>query len=427
MSVDRQFIRRVLGPTAARYAWHMVAIPIVFANAGYLKAATTESVYFSQASATVSGTPVETALGQAYDFSTRRVNRELQIATSPATFARLGLESGTQLNARLDTKSDQIFFEARAKSPKVAQSAADAYFQAYRAESLQRRSDATDKAIAILQKNLTLAEADIRVADAGDKPFLQNRITDLRSRIFDQKTSLANVADNIVELNSVAYLPTSPTNRSAKSSAIIGFVFGIGICAIAITVLDFGEKQRVTLDDVQDIHPNMRIFGTVPLRQLNQASLVAHAVHTASESTGATVIALAFVGRRSRPSKIVKSVVTALSSLGLRAVQLRVRPDSEVREVEIVNDTTLMFPSKALGANGLASLHDSMKEHDLELMVVEGPELSNPRANPTAFSLSESAILIIDSVSATKETVAEGIRLLESFNCSILGALFLTR
>ena len=427
MSVDRQFIRRVFGPTVARYAWHMVAIPIVFANAGYLKAASTESVYFSQASATVSGTSVEQALGQAYDFSTRRVNREFQIATSPETYARLGLTGGTQLNARLDTKTDQIYFEARAKTPKLAQTAADAYFQAYLAESVQRRTESNDKAVAILQKNLTLAEADFRVADAGDKPFLQSRITDLRARIFDLKTSLSKVSDNVVELNEAAYLPGSPTNRSALSSAIIGFVFGIGICAIAITVLDFGEKQRVTLDDVQDVRPNMRIFGTVPLRQLDQASLVAHAIHTASESTGATVIALAFVGRRSRPNKIVKSVVTALASLGLRAVQLRVRPDSEVREIEVVNDTTLMFPSRALGPHGLTSLQDTMKEHDLEVMVVEGPELSNPRANPTAFSLSESAILIIDSVSATKETVSEGIRLLESFNCSILGALFLTR
>ena len=427
MSVDRQFIRRVFGPTVARYAWHVVAIPVLFANAGYLKASTTPSTYYSQTSARVSGTSVETALGQPYDYSSRRVNREMEIATSSGTFSRLAIAGSPILTARLDVKADLIFFEARASSPKLAQTAADAYFQAYQAQSLQLRKDSNDKATAILQKTLTLAEADLRVAEPIDRPFLQSRITDLRAKIFDLETSVSKISDNIVELNAPAFLPVAPTNRSAVSSAIIGFIFGIGICAIAITVLDFGEKQRVTLDDIQEIRPAMRIFGTVPLRQLDQASLVAHAVHTASESTGATVIALAFVGRRTRPTKIVKSVVTALASLGLRAVQLRVRPDSELREIEIVTNTTLMFPTKALGPHGLTALQDSMKEHDLEIMVIEGPELSNPKANPTAFSLSESTILIVDSVSATKESVSEGIRLLESFNCSILGALFLTR
>ncbi len=431
MNSNRKFIRRLLGPTAARYAWIIVVLPFLFANLSAFRSILSTDVYLSSASVRVGGTSIDVALSAVDTTAGRRSRRELEVARSRETIVSAAIPAGAVVGARLDGSNEIILLEARAPSAALAQRAAEAYTKAYLVESVKKRAEGFNSAAASVQRRLDFAQAELANATANDRPFLQDRVDELRGQIFGLRAAAVNAADSEVELSEPASLPSSPINRPVISSALIGLIFGIGVSAVVVLALDFGEKQRLTLDDITAFRPDIRILGTVSARNLESATMTGFAIRSAAESSSSTVICFAFIGSRLRPNKVVRGLCVAVNAIGWRSLQLRLRPDSGLPGIGIITEKSdswgLEIPPHESEENGRRAIRDAMKEHDIQAVLVEGPEMTDPKSRPTALNLADSVVLVVDSASASKQSLSDGVRLLESFDCSVLGVLFISK
>ena len=431
MSKANLFWTRVLGPTIARYGWFLIVVPLGLANVGAFRAASAPKEYKASTVLTIGNTLVDLAIGQPDTSGGVLLKRELGVALSSETTSLVEMAPGTILSGRILSDTNQIVLEAKSKSAVDARDAANSFAQSYIAQSLRRRSDAYDKAAAFFATSLQNAERELAQSDASSRPFYQNRVNDVRSRLLDAQAQASKPVSTAIEQEAPAGLPGSPINRSVAVSALLGFIFGIGVCGALILVLDFGEKQRVSIEDIHRLRPNLQILGVSRSRNLRTAGLVGHGVQTAASAAESTVICAAFVGTRVRTGLLTEAVVAALQSAGTHAVQVRMAKSADYDElsVEMVSDSLWKV---ALGDPSLAiDARDLVKKRAIEarvgLAVVHGPSMRDRRASPASFDLADHVLLVVDSASASEEQVNEALLILESFNKPILGVVFLPK
>ena len=432
MSRVSLFWSRVLGPTVARYGWYLVVIPLVLANLGAFQAATAKRVYESTTTLTVGNTLVDLALGAPDTTGTLLLNRELVVALSSDTISKVTMKPGVRLSARLNQTTSQLALAARASQPVDAQAAANSFAKAYVAESARRRLSANKGAVTYLSQALTAVEKDYAAAlTADDKYVYQQRANDLRVRLLTAREGVAKPTNSTVEQDAPASFPTSPTNRSPLTAAVLGFVFGLGICGVIILVLDFGEKQRVSLDDICDGRPDLRVLGVSRPRNLRSAALVGHAIRTNAATADARVVCAAFVGARVRPGALTTALVSAIRLAGGRCVQVLVRETGRQGDVAIERSGngvwTLSMPDSSYAFDAGDLLHKAVDDEHLDLAVIQGPYLGDNRARPAAFQMADQIALVIDAVSTGAAQVKEGFLVVEAFDRPVLGALFLQR
>lgn len=425
------FWMRVLGPTIARYGWFLIVIPLVLANVGAFRAASAPKEYKASSVLTIGNTLVDLAIGQADSSGGVVLNRELGVALSSDTMRLVEMAPGTILSGRVVQDTNQIVLEAKAKSAVAARDAANSFATNYIAESLRRRSEAYDKAASFFATNLQNAERELARSDVLSRPFYQNRVNDLRARMLDAQAQANKPSSTSIEQETPAGLPGAPINRSVSVSALLGFIFGIGICGALILVLDFGEKQRVSVDDIHQLRPDLQILGVSRTRNLRTAGLVGHGVQTAASAADTAVLCAAFVGTRARTGPLTDAVVGALRSAGTNAVQVRMVTAASPDElsVQIVSDSLWMVnigdPSLGLDARDL--LKKCAIESQVGLAVVQGPSMRDRRASPASFDLADQVLLVVDSASASEEQVNEALLILEAFNKPILGVVFVPK
>ena len=432
MSRVSLFWSRVLGPTVARYGWYLVVIPLLLANLGAFQATTATRTYKSSTTLTVGNTLADLAIGLPDTTGTLLLNRELVVALSGVTQSTVTMKPGVRLSGHLNPTTSQIVLEARASHPVDAQAAANSFAKAYVAESARRRLLANKGAITYLERALSSVEKDYAAALTADDKFVyQTRANDLRVRLLTAREAVAKPANTTVEQDGPASFPTTSTNRSPLTAAILGFVFGLGICGVIILVLDFGEKQRVGLDDIRDARPDLRVLGVSRPRNLRTAALVGHAIRTNASMTETRVLCAAFVGARVRPRALTTALVSAVQLAGGRCVQVLVRETGRPGEVAIERSPngawTLSMPDSSYAFDAGDLLHKAVDDEHLDLVVIEGPYLGDNRARPAAFQMADQIVLVIDAVSTSAEQVNEAFLVLEAFDRPVLGALFLPR
>lgn len=431
MSKASLFWVRVLGPTIARYGWFLIVIPLVLANIGAFRASSASKEYKASTVLTIGNTLLDIAIGQPETSGGIPLNRELGVALSSETTRGVKRTPGTVLSGRVLRDTNQIVLEAKALSPVDARDAANSFAEAYIAESLRRRSAAFDKAVAFFGTSLRSAERELARSDALSRPFYQDRVNDLRARMLNAQDQASQSASTAIEQETLAGLPSSPVNRSVAVSAILGFIFGIGICGALILVLDFGEKQRVSLDDIHRMRPNLQILGVSRIRNLRAAGLVGHGIQTAASTAGSTVLCTAFVGTRARSGPLTEALVAALRSSGTDAVQARTAPNANGSEssIAMVSDSLwrVALGDRSLPLDARDLLKKCAVDEQVGVVVVQGPVMRDRRASPASFDLADHVLLVVDSSSASEGQVSEALLVLESFNKPILGAVFLPK
>ena len=425
------FWSRVLGPTVARYGWYLVVIPLLLANIGVLQSATARRVYVSSTSVTVGSTLTDLALGVTDSFGALLLNREVLVARSGATQSKVKMKPGTKLSGRVLPDTGQILLQARSANPKDAQDAANSFAAAYVAESGRRRLQAYKQAATYLEESLGSIEAELESAKAQDKPIYQARVNDLRARLLAARELASKPINTTVEQGGPASFPTSPTNRSPITAGILGFIFGLGICGVIILILDFSEKQRVSLDDIRETRPDLRILGVTTPRSLRGAALVGYAIKANAAATDAKVVCAAFVGARVRPGPLTRALVSSINLAGGRCIQVvpeETGQSGNLAVVPLANGTwSVAMPDQSYAVDGGDLLRKSVAEQQLDLVVVGGPFLRDNRARPAAFEMADQIVLVIDATSTSAGQVNEALSVIEAFDRPVLGALFLQR
>ncbi len=425
------FWNRVLGPTISRYGWYLIVIPLVLANIGALRAASAPKVYRSSTSLTIGNTLVDLAIGQPDTTGLLLVNRELGVALAGDTISKVTMAPGTVLSGRIISDTYQIVLEASSSTPKAARDAADSYAKTYVAESSRRRKEALEKAADFFSTSLANAERELARSDSTYRNFYENRVNDLRARLLTAEELASRPSSTTIAQDAPAFLPGAPVNRPATTAAILGFIFGLGICGAIILILDFGEKQRVSLDDIKGVRPDLPILGVTRVRNLKSAALVGHGIQTSATLAESIVVCTAYVGARMKTHLVSTAVVSALQASGSRAVQVRLEDAPGINDV-LFQKTSSSLWTVALGHPSLAldareGVRKRIVDEQLDIAVVDGPAIRDTRAKSVGFEVADHVVLVIDSTSASTEQVAEAMLVLESFNRPILGAIFLPR
>jgi hypothetical protein len=431
MSKASLFWNRVLGPTIARYGWYLVVIPLAMANLGAFRAASETKIYKAATTMTIGSTLADIAIGQPDTTDRVSINRELGVALSRETITRVRAVPGTVFTGRVVADTNQIVLEASSRTPAGARDAANALAKAYISESLRRRAIAFDKAASYFASGLASAEREFARADPSRRAFYQGRVNDLRARMLDAQDQASKPLNTTIVQETPAALPGAPSNRSVAVSAILGFIFGLGLCGALILILDFGEKQRVTLDDVARLRPNLPILGVSRGSNLRSASLVGHGVRTAAMVADTSMVCTAFIGSRVTSSPLTDGLVQSLRHAGVRAVQIRVveAPKLGKPRLDKVSDSlwnlALGSPSQAI--DGKELLSKGAVDSQTDLLVIHGPVMRDKRATFAPFELADQIVLMIDSTSASEVQCNEALLVLEAFNRPILGAIFLPK
>ena len=195
-------------------------------------------------------------------------------------------------------------------------------------------------------------------------------------------------------------------------------------------ILDFGDKKRVTLEDLRIALPEVRILGITTSRKLGQAELAGHTIRNAIEAAGSSVLCAVFVGRGLKPNKTTRSIVSALNIRSTTAVQLRLRAEEDAEfhvQVESPDVWSLNSSRSSEWFEGRDLVAKQFVDYGVALAIIAGPILSNINENPSALSIADHYLLIVDSASSTKKSLSEAILLLESMERPVLGVLFIDR
>lgn len=299
-----------------RRKWLVLAITLLGVLGGGVSAHLQPKSYTSTAQVSVNAVSSNVA-GQSLDSSQVNMATQVQIATSTvvAALARTQLKSThsaqqlpSGLRVTAPSRASTLLFAYTATTPRGAQSAAQAFADAYLAQRraqakliVGRVMQAVKDDLAAIDAKLAQTQLTLVTATRGTAPYesalaLQ---TSLNQQAAPLRTRLIDLATLVIDPGSViapAALPTQPVGLPKSvylaAGAVLGLVFGLLLAFL-------WDRRDDRLDRAADVesHLGLPLVAAIPGRRRTPLTLIGSAVPEQLEAYGALAARVEVVGR----------------------------------------------------------------------------------------------------------------------------------